>query len=75
MQIISYENKLVEDLSNYKVFESTLIEYLDINYYKMDDEEKDYKIKYYINNYYKIDVDYDGTVKDLYYQFEDGIGT
>ena len=75
IQIISYENKLIEELCNYKIFESTLIEYLDINLYNMEEEDKEYRIKYFINNYCKIDTDYKGSVKDLYYQFVEGIGT
>ena len=75
VQIISYENKIIEDLCNYKIFESTVIEYLDLNFYKIDEDEKEYQIKFFINNYCKINLDYKGTVKDLYNQFVDGIGT
>jgi len=68
-----FEKLILEKVSDYVVFRPTLIEYLDEDYKNKSDSEKDLDIRKYLINYGELNMDYEGTMEDLYLQIREGL--
>jgi serine/threonine protein kinase len=68
-----FEIMILKDVCNYVIFRPTLIEYLDEDYSKRSNTEKDLDIRKYLLNYGDIGCDYEGTMEDLYLQIREGL--
>lgn len=68
-----FEKLILEEISNYVIFKPTLIEFLDEDYKSKNDIEKDLDIRKYLINYGDIEMNYEGTMEDLYLQIREGL--
>lgn len=68
-----FEKLILEKVSDYVVFRPTLIEYLDEDYKNKSDSEKDLDIRKYLINYGELNMNYEGTMEDLYLQIREGL--
>jgi len=76
-KIVNFENFMLKYICKYVFFRPTMIEYLDQDLFKnneqeesITEDEKDLDIKIFLYNYGNIDMDYDGTTRDLYEQIK-----
>lgn len=71
--IENFEQQLLQDVLNYRMYDHTILEFLDKDYTYKNNIEKEIEIKKYLINYGNIEMDYKGTMKDLYLQIKDVI--
>jgi serine/threonine protein kinase len=69
----NFEKLILKDVCDYVVFRPTLIEYMDKDYVKKTNLEKDLDIRKYLINYTDLGTDYEGTTEDLYLQIREGL--
>lgn len=69
-KIIDFENFILKHVCKFVLFRPTMIEYLDKDYEHKSEEEKELDIKIFLYNYGNIDMNYEGTMKDLYEQIK-----
>ena len=74
-KIIEFEDFILKNVCKFVLFRPTMIEYLDQDYPKdvnRTEEEKELDLKVFLYNYGNIDMNYEGTMKDLYEQIKRG---
>lgn len=74
-KVEKFEIFILKDICNYVVFKPTLIEYLDQDYTRKSNSDKDLDIRKYLINYVNIGMDYEGTMEDFYLQIREGLKT
>ena len=72
-KIINFENFILKYVCKFILFRPTMIEYLDDDFSsrgEVSDEEKELDVKIFLYNYGNLDMNYEGTMKDLYEQIK-----
>jgi cyclin-dependent kinase 10 len=72
-KIEEFEKLYIEKISNYQIYSDSLIEYLDRDYNEKSEIDEDIDIRKYFINYTNIEMDYEGTMEDLYLQIREGL--
>lgn len=69
--IEDFEQKLLHTVLECRMYDHTVLEYLDRDYTLKNNLEKELEIKKYLINYGNIEINYAGTMKDLYLQIKE----
>lgn len=69
-KVEDFEKFMLEKVCNYSIFKPTLLELLDKEYEEKSYKSRDLDVRTYFMNYCNIDVNYKGTVEDLYKQIK-----
>jgi len=72
-KVIEFEKLYIEKICKYQLYSESLIEYLDRDYQEMGEDEKMLNIRKYFLNYSDLEMDYEGTMEDLYLQIREGL--
>jgi serine/threonine protein kinase len=72
-KIEEFEKFLLKEIVNYTVFNPTFLEYLSDDYTVKNEKLRDLDIRNFFMNYCNLNMDYSGTMEDLYNQVKTGI--
>ena len=72
-KVETYERLCLKHVCKYSVFKPTILEYLDRDYIDKSQKERDLDVRKYLINYGNIEMDYEGTMEDLYSQIRNGL--
>ena len=70
-KVEEFEKFVLKEICNYKVFNTTFIEYLSEDYTEKNEKLKELDIRNYLINYCNLNMDYKGTMRDLYTQIKE----
>lgn len=73
--IEKFEQELLHDVLQCRMYDPTVLEFLDRDYVNKTNLEKDLDVRKYLINYGNIEHNYEGTMKDLYLQIKNGLET
>ena len=71
--IEKFEENLLHNVLECRMYDPTVLEYLDRDYTTRSNLEKNLDVHRYLINYGKIGMDYEGTMRDLYLQIKEGL--
>lgn len=72
-KLLDFEKHYIENICDYKLYSPSLIEYLDHDYVQKSEAEELLDLRKYLYNYGSLEMDYTGTMEDLYLQIREGL--